>query len=659
MRNYKNIGFAGLIILLFSVQNLFSQNIESNPDFVSIKTLLNDTIKINKLVQFTESIIDTIPIESRVVSEYGLKVSKEIKSQKGEALFNNLIGISYYNVSEPAYAMEYYLEAIAIYEPLLKENGADEQLKRRYLQTINNIAIIYSDLENYEEALKYFSICLQYTRQANDEKMMAVYLNNMGRILILSGKYDEGRKHLTEAIQISDKNGYERAKAFALSNLGELETIQKNYKPAIDYYTEAINLYERVGEKYEAANNYYEVAKLYLQLKDYQNSSKYADILSSQTELLEDIYMKKAIYYINSENEFAKGNYKSAYEYRVKYGDIADTITKGDKERELKFIKVQQELFKTEKENQTLQKEFEVNSIRSQKNYVISGLIMLILITVTLIFIIKARHVKKINGILNKNFLEIEKQNNSLDKLNALKDKLLSIISHDLRSPFTTLLGYSDLLLTEYHTSTEEERFEYIESIASTSKNTFHLLENILYWARSQSNGLKADMEIFEMKESLTEVLFLAVKRAKNKNIKLKVNIPFNLRLNTDKQFLNIIVRNLLNNAIKYSDENSEVIFSAEQTAGTLRVSIKDSGEGISAEQFRTAISNELVKSTTGTDNETGTGFGLRLCNELIEYLSGKFYINTEYRTGTEIIFSIPSVTTTAESASGSAGTKG
>ncbi len=643
MKNYKTVGLIGLIILLISVKSLFPQSIENNADFLSIKDLGNDTIKIYKLVLFAESIVDTIPIESRIVSEYGLKISKEINFPKGEALFYNLIGISYYNVSEPAYAMEYYLKANAIYEPLMKENITDEHLKRRYMQTLNNIAIIYSDLENYEEALKYFSICLKYTRQASDEKMMAVYLNNMGRILILSGKYDEGRKHLTEAIQISDKNGYERAKAFALSNLGELETIQKNFKTALDYYFEAINLYKRVGEKYETANNYYEVAKIYIQLKDFNNSSKYAEMLTSQTDLLDDPYMKKAIYFINSENEFLKGNYKSAYEYRVKYDEISDTITKGDKEHEFKYIKVQQELFNKEKEKQTLEKEFEVNSIRSHRNYLILGIILLILIAVTLLLIIKSRNVKRINEILNKNFLEIEERNKSLDKLNSLKDKLLSIISHDLRSPFTTLIGYSDLLLNEYHTSSDKERLEYIESISATSKNTFHLLENILYWARSQSNGLKADLETFAMKESLSEVLFLADKWANNKNIELKVNIPSELRVHTDKQFLSIITRNLLNNAIKYSDENSKVVFTAEQIADKLKVSIRDYGKGISAEQFRRVLSNDILISTTGTYKETGTGFGLRLCNELIEYLAGEFYINPEIKSGTEVIFIIPS----------------
>ena len=318
-KKYNDIGFVMLIMFFLSAANLFSQSVDKNPEFLSLKALPNDSAKIIKVFRFVESIVDTIPVESRIISEYGLAISKEINFKKGEALFNNIIGISYYNVSEAAYAMEYYLKAISIYEPLLKENDSDEQLKKFHLQTQNNIAILYSDLENYSEALKYFSNCLQYSRNVNDETMIVVYLNNVGRILILSGKYEEGRKNLNEAIKISEKNGYNRAKAFALSNLAELEKILKNYNLALANYLEANKFYGLVGEKYEVANNYYEIAKIYILLKDYQNSSKFAELLSSQTDLLEDTYMKRAIYYINAENEFAKGNYKSAYNFRVLY----------------------------------------------------------------------------------------------------------------------------------------------------------------------------------------------------------------------------------------------------------------------------------------------------------------------------------------------------
>jgi len=553
------ISFLFLFLIISGFNSVLSQSIGNNSEYLKLKALPDDTSKVLGLFSFVESIIDTIPVESREVSEYGLSVAASINFKKGEALFNNIIGISYYNVSEPAYAMEYYLKALILYENLLKEDSSDIQLNKLFHQTKNNIAILYSDIGQYKDALKYFSSCLDYSQKAGDERMTTIYLNNIGRLLMLTEQYDKSKEYLKQAIQLALKNGFDRANAFSLSNIAELESRLNNYDSALNYYFNANVIYEKIGERYEIANNYYEIAKIYLKLNDYKSASKYSRLLSEQTDLLEDIYMKKSYYYINSEIEFKKGNYRKAYEYRIKYDDIKDSISSSDLKREQRYIDVQQELFSKEKENRELQKQFELEEEKKNTRNVFFLFLIFVSVAISALVLLYLRHQKKINKILSEKYSEIEEQKNSLNRLNSLKDKLFSIISHDLRNPFNSLLGFSEMLVSGERKYTENEKVKMLNNIHFLIKNTYFLIENILYWSRTQSSELKPSESDFNFSESLNKILLLAEQWSRNKKLSIKSQISGDLNIFTDKEMLSIVLRNLINNAIKYSHKNGVI----------------------------------------------------------------------------------------------------
>lgn len=621
---------------------IYSQPVHEDPEFLRIKNLPDDTSKVMLLFRYAESITDSTHIESRSMSEYGIELSKSLNMRFAEALFNNLLGISYYNVSEPAYAIDYYLKAKLIYEELLKNAPSDSTIRKNYYRTNNNIAIIYSDFEQYEEAYKYFSFCLDYAKSEKDERMMTIYLNNIGRVLMLRGKLDEARMKLDEAIELCKKNNFKRAKAFAYSNIAELESKLSNYDSSLFYYKKANELYDELGEKYELALNYYEIAKIYLKYRDIKNASHYVSLLSAQTELLEDKYIKKSYLSLNSEIEFLKGDYKKAYELRIKYDAINDSITNSNIEREKKFFNVQMDLHEVENENKRIQAQNEINEAKSTTRNLVFILVIAFLVFVSVIFLMNFKHQKKVNSILKEKYELTEKQNETLNKLIALRNKLFYIISHDLRSPFNTILGFSDILKSNYDNSSKEERISIINNLYEISTNAFNLVENLLYWSKSQQNEIKPVITSFNVLESLKDVIALNKQFAQSKNINIDSDIPDDLEIKSDKEILRILVRNLLNNAIKYSEKDSTVKIKISLNNNCLKCVVRDYGTGLDPEIFHKITNNILIESKIGTQQETGTGFGLMTCYELLKLLNGKLYMSPEIKPGTELIFEIP-----------------
>ena len=242
----------------------------------------------------------------------------------------------------------------------------------------------------------------------------------------------------------------------------------------------------------------------------------------------------------------------------------------------------------------------------------------------------------------SKDITELKENEQELKELNATKDKFFSIISHDLKSPFYSLIGLSDMLLKEHEQHSVEEREEIISLINEASKNTFKLLENLLAWARSQSGQLVPNQTKINLKQLLLEITDLLSSTAQNKKISLENTINNDIWVWADSDILNTIFRNLISNSIKYTKEYGKVTLSALVTDGFVEVTVSDTGIG-----FDDRLLNSLFKigenhSTPGTNNETGTGLGLVLCKDFVEKSGGKIWAKSEIGKGSTFYFTVP-----------------
>lgn len=261
---------------------------------------------------------------------------------------------------------------------------------------------------------------------------------------------------------------------------------------------------------------------------------------------------------------------------------------------------------------------------------------------------INSENTKEINKLLVENQDVILKQSQQLKEnnqelllLNATKDQFFSIIAHDIKNPFTSILGFSDLLSRRYKKLNEAKKIELIEIINQSSKKLFQLLENLLQWARSQTGQINFEPEDFSLNELVDSNISLVQNIADEKKLELKRGFDKSIKLFADQNMINTVIRNLVSNAIKFTKEGS-IKIDAFQENGNTTIKVIDSGIGIESKKLDKIFEVMKYKSTQGTNGETGTGLGLILCKEFIQKHKGTISVESEPGKGTVFSFTIP-----------------
>ena len=238
--------------------------------------------------------------------------------------------------------------------------------------------------------------------------------------------------------------------------------------------------------------------------------------------------------------------------------------------------------------------------------------------------------------------VEIKLSREKLIELNATKEKLFSIISHDLRSSLGSVLSLSDLLLENMEQYPLPKIRQFVNNIYQGSKNTFELLENLLDWSRLQTERLTQKKGKHNLKTTIDNIYLLYGEIAKKKQIALHNNIEPDVLIYCDLDMTKTVLRNLISNAIKFTNADGIVSVNFIENNTNIEIQITDSGVGITAENLPNLFSIEKNISTLGTNNEKGTGLGLMLCKELIEKQGGKIWVESEFGKGSTFKFTLP-----------------
>lgn len=229
---------------------------------------------------------------------------------------------------------------------------------------------------------------------------------------------------------------------------------------------------------------------------------------------------------------------------------------------------------------------------------------------------------------------------NQLRELNATKDKLFSIIAHDLKNPFNTILGFAELLQKKIDQPDRVKKFS--ESILTSAKSAFTLLENLLTWARSQKGSIQFKPENIRLSSIVQDISELLRNQYELKHITFISNISHDIFIFADYNMISTIIRNLFTNAIKYTNINGTIRISATQNSGTIEISIMDNGIGMSGTIVKQLFKIEHKISQPGTNNEKGTGLGLILCREFVDKHGGKIWVESELDKGSVFKFTLP-----------------
>ncbi|MDY0344333.1 MAG: tetratricopeptide repeat-containing sensor histidine kinase [Lentimicrobium sp.] len=520
-----------------------------------------------------------------------LRIAEKLNDSTGLARGYNNIGNVYLGLKDYTIAEEYYLRALAIN----KSGGRDNSLATSY----NNLGLVNSSIKNYEMALEYNKLALEISRRINNHLGIIHSLVNSGNIKLEEGHIDQARIFFKEALRVVMVNKDAYAYATVLIGMGSLELQASAPDASIANFNEAMLWADKTGS-------------LTLKNLGYEG-------LAEAWELKGEF--ERALHFLKLNKSLTDSTYTSEY---------ADKLSR---------LKVSFESEQTERDNQLLRQQNIYSQLALKRQQTIRNLLIIISIIIVVFsaFIFWLYQSKKIkNVLLAERNDQVFQQKEELTllykeqyKLNETKNKFFSIVAHDLKSPFQSILGFSELLSSEYEQLTESQRIDAANNILKVSIDTFRLIENLLEWGRSQTGTTKAAKQVFNVKEMVMNTLPVFEPMMKTKEISLTYELPTLLHAWADVDMIMTVLRNLLSNAVKFTPPGGNIHLSAVLTNDQVRLSVLNSGNGISPEVEKRLFSLDPKVQRAGTRGERGTGLGLALCREFMELNSGSIVAST------------------------------
>ncbi|MFH4966657.1 ATP-binding protein [Gaetbulibacter sp. M240] len=272
-------------------------------------------------------------------------------------------------------------------------------------------------------------------------------------------------------------------------------------------------------------------------------------------------------------------------------------------------------------------------------SYIILGsnIILMLLLIYVVIRILRPAIIKN-----RENTNIITNQNTTLHKLNADKDTIIGLLAHDLRGPLSGIIAVSDLFIENIQEYDKEIIQEQLVYMNKTTRKTYELLEEILMWANLQSNNLKVTPEQINFKAVTSNVLETVSQRANQKDINIQVSEEEPLEFKSDVNMFKAVIRNLVSNAIKFTHTKGQINIYGSKVGEEAIITVSDNGVGIDKDILPRLWQIKDIYTSNGTDNETGTGFGLKLCKEFVEKLGGRIWVESELGKGSQFKFTMP-----------------
>jgi len=571
-----------------------------------------------------------------------VEINKQTKDDKGLTDAYKNIGIGYYSQGQLSNALDFYYKALFL------------AVKNHYNvlsgEIYNDIGVVLQTMEVYPNALDYFNKALRIEQKENDIQGIGTMHENIGEVLLAQANYDEAIIHLNQGMKIAKKQDDIDGLTSLYADLGLCYAHKGQLPLAIRYLDSAVSIAAHFKIVYNQAYALIGLATVYNMQKDYNSAYKCALEGQAYAITLGNLSVRANAALEISKTSAGLGKYKESYTFLSQYLDLKNQLKNNESLQKLTSYNF--ELNFTAKENQQAQQEHErellyKQKISSQRLINTIFLIIIIAMIVTLVVYYKQkRKQQKINAMLEEKNHEvlyqkanIDEQAQKLNDLNTLKDRLISVLAHDLRAPLSTLRGLFALLQDD--SITHEELIEMIPNVLKKLEYTSDFLDTLLFWINSQMDNFDSSAKTFPIKEIVTYEVESHREQAQLKGIKIIDHVSEELQGSADPNSIRIVIRNLITNAIKFSGENDVIEVFASLNEQDIVISVKDTGTGIPDAQLKKLFRNK-VDSKTGTNNESGTGMGLLFCKDLVEKCNGKIWVTSTPGEGTEFSFTVP-----------------
>jgi signal transduction histidine kinase len=544
--------------------------------------------------------------------------------------------------------------------PSQEPQGVDDFIKlaREYENAGNaNQAVYYYDkaansywrANDYQNAIVYFEKALEnITKVGNKNGEKLLYIN-LGLVYSEISDYTHAQECFESALNIATSSGKKGDVGQILYNISTVQIEQGNYQGALSNLTKTEAIAQEVGDQTLLRNVYYNYNRAYEGLNNTEKAAEYFSLYAMLTKKIQAEEIRK-------KELQAKAMVDSA-------GRVVQQVSQEKEHTEKRLVETSKELKEKEQtlkevEELTREQQMQIELLNAemklrdaviqhqkllQKVYI--GLILFSLAFAAALYYAYVqkrranRLLKEKNDEISRQRDAISRQADELRELNALKDKLFSIIAHDLRSPLFSLITMLNIA-KEGHFTPENFK-EILDELSVNVNHTTALLENLLTWAKTQMHGVKVNSQNFDLNQLVNSRIKLLNEAAENKEIKLKNSIPDGTFVFADTDMTDIVIRNLISNAIKFCNAGDRITIWSTTGADKVTVCVEDTGRGMTPDVLQKLFGTQIT-STPGTKNEKGTGLGLILCKEFVQMNGGEIWAESQPDKGSKFFFTLP-----------------
>lgn len=644
-----------LILILFPPLFILAQQAQIDSLQKALSQETNDTSRILLLGALADRHLAYDPQQAKHYAEECLRLSRNQKFVKGELIALNKLGDYHFRQSNYAMAIEYATQALRLAERVsdstamadsyrllgntntfgLKQysTALDYQLKalaiyskqhdkNRMASLYGSITWVYAKLnKEIVQAQAYADKGIALATEVGNFQMLSYNYNSKGLLYIQQGKLDSALHMLEKSIQFAKVAGDHAVIAYNKSIIGEIYIQQENFSIAVQKFNESLAESEHLALREIMKDSYSGLASGYEGLQQFERALKYHKLY---------VHLRDSL--LNWETTQRALILQMGYEQELKEATIASL----------------------ENENRQAQKEKRIIILVFGAGIFVFILILALILRNNRQRIKTSKLLKEKNDEIaaqNEELFQsreevtaqrdlVAEQNVKLQHANQTKDRLLSIISHDLRGPLSSLKSL--LHLTASEAVTVEELKLLIPNLTKSVHNLGEMLENLLQWSISQMKGLSSTPAILTLDTLIVKEIELFFEAAKSKKLTLDYLVPTDMTVYADENHLRLILRNLLHNAIKFTPSTGTVTIEASVMKSFVEITVRDTGVGIPMEKVALLFSPAQHASTYGTDGEKGTGLGLLLCKEIAEANGGSIAVTSEEGKGSTFYLRLP-----------------
>lgn len=643
-----NQRFSILFILLFTILSLASKG-QKKERLDSLNTRYSKVAgreKIETLLELSRFYWDIDPAEGIRKASQALGVAENIGYDKQTMKAYYYLGSVYYIDNQLENSLENLLEALRLAK------------SKKYVKDIADIsqqlALVYYVPKKLTKTYDYTIKALNIYESKGDKEGIAKCNNLIGLYYKGIGEYAEAIKCFQKSLQISEELGNQSIIRSVLNDFGSLYTEIGDISKALKIYKKAILYHECESPTFKSGEFELNLASLYIRNGALQKAKDHLEQGYKIARNLKSNRLKKEYYRILANCYTKEGKDKLAVSAFQKLQVYQDSLSSDQLSNKIEDINYQHEqAIKTQRE-ESWKAKTQAQDLRINQQYIVGLLIVLGFLVILFLLIIRYRNNLKDNELLflrnslvsqhQEELIEAMKRlKDSEDKLrsaNQTKDKMFSLIAHDLRGAVGNISNGLRMYLDDDDLNlTEEEKTEFLQALFHSSDNAYELLENLLYWAKNQTESLSANKQMVDASSIINSNIGLLTDLARIKNINLFTSNNPSIKVFVDWNMINTVLRNLISNAIKFTNKGGYVELKSEIGENFVKISVIDNGIGMMQDQIDNIYGG---KTTDGTAAEKGSGLGLNLCRDFLIKNQGRLMVQSKVDEGSIFAFIIP-----------------